>query len=240
MGKTIYVEIPVRAPLDHVWTLTQQVADHPRWDLRFSAIVPLEDGPPQTFRYEFRLPFHTIHGTGISLGGRTGAEGHATSVLKFTTRDPLSPIGPGAGYWRYVPDDDGGTRFITGYDFAPGWGRLGRWLDKPLIRPALGWATAWSFDRLRLWAEEGLDPQSTRNRWLLDAGARLGVVAAGTALVFRKPTPVTVLAAVATAAAAGLAPRHPSIPRAARCRRQPPDRAASQPPSSLASLAEPA
>ena len=238
MGKQIYVEIPVRAPLDHVWALTQQVREHPRWDLRFSAIVPLGNEPPQTFRYEFRLPFHTIHGTGISLGGKTGAEGQATSVLKFTTRDLLSPIGPGAGYWRYIPDG-AGTRFITGYDFAPGWGRLGAALDGPLIRPGLGWATAWSFDRLRLWAESGLDPRGTRNRWLLDAAARLGTVAAGMVLVLRKPAPETVLAALAAAAAAVLVPRHWSIPRAARCLRRPPDRSTGHAPSSLASLAEP-
>lgn len=240
MGKQIYVEIPVRAPLDTVWTLTQQVDLHSRWDLRFSTIVPVADGPPQEFRYEYRLPFRTIHGTGVSLGGRTGAGGAATSVLKFSTKDPLSPIGPGAGYWRYLSGADGGTRFITGYDFAPGWGRLGSWLDKPFIRPGLGWATAWSFDRLRLWAEEGLDPRRTRNRWLLDGGLRLGAVAAGITLVFRKPAPATVLAALTAAAAAGLAPRHRSIPRAARCLRRPPERSAGQAPSALASLAEPA
>ncbi|MBD7996516.1 SRPBCC family protein [Arthrobacter sp. Sa2CUA1] len=240
MGKQIYVEILVRAPLDTVWNLTQQPDLHSRWDLRFSSIVPLTDGPPQEFRYEFRLPLHTVHGTGVSLGGRTGAGGAATSVLKFSTKDPLSPIGPGAGYWRYVPANDGGTRFITGYDFAPGWGRIGTWLDKPLIRPLLGWATAWSFDRLRLWAEEELDPRCTRNRWLLDGGTRLGAVATGVILVFRRPRPATVLTAFAAAAAASLIPRHPSIPRADRCLRNPPDRRAGQAPSSLASLAEPA
>lgn len=238
MGKRIYVEIPVSAPMDRLWHLTQDLSCHSRWDLRFSRIIPTNAAEPLTFRYEFRLPFHTIHGTGTSLGTRTGVQGHATSVLKFTTADPLSPIGPGAGYWRYVPDGER-TRFITGYDYSPGWGRLGRWLDVPLIRPALGWATAWSFDRLRLWAEEGLTPERTRNAWLLDAGARAAAVAAAVALFAVRPGPAAGLAAGSAMAAACLVPARREVPRAARCLRRARDGKTGVSPSSLASLKEP-
>ncbi|MBF4993361.1 hypothetical protein ITX31_04435 [Arthrobacter gandavensis] len=239
MGKQVYVEIPVRAPLERLWELTQDPSSHPRWDLRFTAIIPAPGTVPQQFRYEFKLPVHTIHGTGTSLGTRTGDQGQATSVLKFTTRDVLSPIGPGAGYWRYIPGPDG-IRFITGYDYSPGWGRLGRWLDGPLIRPALGWATAWSFDRLRLWAEDGILPERARRAWLVDAGLRAAAAAGALYLLFRYPRAGTAFAAVAAVACAGMLPAGSSVPRAAHCRRQPPDRHSSRPPASLAALPEPA
>ena len=31
-------------------------------------------------------------------------------------------------------------------------------MNAAVFGPLLGWATAWSFDRLRLWLEDGLDP----------------------------------------------------------------------------------
>ncbi|MDF2498439.1 MAG: hypothetical protein K0Q86_2071 [Arthrobacter koreensis] len=237
MGKQVYVEIPVRAPLERLWELTQDPQNHPRWDLRFTAIIPAPGTAPQEFRYEFRLPLHTIHGTGASLGTR--GQGKATSVLKFTTRDVLSPIGPGAGYWRYVPGPDG-IRFITGYHFSPGWGPLGRWLDAPLIRPALGWATAWSFDRLRLWAEDGIPPERALRAWLLDTGLRTAAVAGTLCLLIRRPGAGTALAAAAAVAGAGMLPAAGSVPRAAHCLRHAPDRQSSRPPASLAALPEPA
>ena len=30
-----------------------------------------------------------------------------------------------------------------------------------MFRPLIGWATAWSFDRLRLWLEDGVDPATS-------------------------------------------------------------------------------
>ncbi len=70
--------------MERVWTLSQDPVLHPRWDLRFSKIVPAgsdEQGLVR-FRYEFRLPFHSIQGAGTSLGpqasirwpGHIGAE----------------------------------------------------------------------------------------------------------------------------------------------------------------------
>ncbi|MEB7503911.1 hypothetical protein [Arthrobacter koreensis] len=238
MGKQVYVEIPVRAPMDRLWDLTQDPSNHPRWDLRFSAIIPAPGTLPQEFRYEFRLPLHTIHGTGTSLGTRTGKQEQATSVLKFTTWDVLSPIGPGAGYWRYIPGPEG-IRFITGYDYTPGWAGIGPRLDRLLIRPALGWATAWSFDRLRLWAEEDVAPERARSAWLADAGLRAAAVAGAVCLLRRRPGAGTPVVAALVAAAAFLLPPARNVPRAARCRRQAPDRHASSPPASLVTLPEP-
>ena len=154
----IYVEILVRADLETVWRLTQDPLQHTRWDLRFSAIVPEMQlpGGGYRFRYERSLVGHTIHGTGTSIGERSHADGMSTSALRFDTDDPWSPLREGRGYWRYVPTADG-VRFITGYDYQPGFG----WLADRLIRPLMGWMTAWSFDRLRIWAESGVPPE----RW---------------------------------------------------------------------------
>jgi hypothetical protein len=153
----IYVETTIRAPLERVWELTQDTGQHPRWDLRFSRITPVAElaGGGYRFRYERRIPGHTIAGTGTSLGDRTGANGSRTSALRFRTTDPWSPLGDGRGYWRYLPTTDG-VRFVTGFDYAPGWGRL---LDALFLRRLIGWMTAWSFDRLRIWAETGVEPE---------------------------------------------------------------------------------
>jgi hypothetical protein len=155
--KPIYVETVIRADLDRIWELTQDTDLHPRWDLRFSRIVPTgqtADGAAR-FRYELQLPLHRITGTGISLGERRRADGTRTSALRFTTSDRLSPLGDGRGYWRYVPTP-AGVRFLTGYDYRPGWGQLA---DRAGIRRLVGWLTAWSFDRLRIWAETGQPPE---------------------------------------------------------------------------------
>ena len=153
----IFVEIDIDAPLERVWELTQDAAHHARWDLRFSQIEPAgaDASGVTAFTYTRRIPLHTIRGTGVSLGERARADGTRTSALRFGTADPLSPIRAGRGYWRYAPTPDGGTRFTTGYDYTPGWGVA---LDA-LARPLLGWATAWSFDRLRIWAERGEAPE---------------------------------------------------------------------------------
>ena len=142
--------------MDEVWRLTQDPAEHPRWDLRFSSITPEQDdgGGPVRFVYERALPGHVIRGTGISLGEKVRPDGTRTSALRFTTRDRLSPLRDGRGYWRYVPTPDG-VRFITGYDYAPGFGAL----PDLLLRPVIAWMTAWSFDRLRIWAETGTPPE---------------------------------------------------------------------------------
>ncbi|MEO6501043.1 MAG: SRPBCC family protein [Jatrophihabitantaceae bacterium] len=154
----IYVETSIHADLERVWRLTQDPDLHPRWDLRFSKITPTgttADGADR-FRYELHIPGHRLAGTGISLGERRRADGTRTSALRFSTADRLSPLGEGRGYWRYVQTPTG-VRFLTGYDYHPGWGRLA---DAIGIRWLLGWMTAWSFDRLRIWAETGQPPEA--------------------------------------------------------------------------------
>ncbi|PWC02856.1 SRPBCC family protein [Agromyces badenianii] len=157
-ARGIYVEVLVRAEFDELWRLTQDPALHPRWDLRFSSIVPQSSlpGGGHRFSYTRSLGMHTIEGTGVSLGERSNADGGATSALRFDTDDPWSPLRAGRGYWRYVPTPEG-VRFITGYDYEPGFGPTA---DR-VIRPFVRWMTAWSFDRLRIWAETGVEPE----RW---------------------------------------------------------------------------
>ncbi|WP_092554857.1 SRPBCC family protein [Herbiconiux ginsengi] len=102
----IYVEIEIAASPDRVWELSQSPEAHTRWDLRFSCITPLEtrvEGEPYRFRYERRVPFHTIVGTGIALGERESRTSERTSALRFTTDDRLSPLRDGRGYWCYTP-----------------------------------------------------------------------------------------------------------------------------------------
>jgi hypothetical protein len=160
-NRAIFVKIEIRADLDQVWELTQDPAQHPRWDLRFSSIAPAAPLPTGGYRfiYQRRLALHTITGTGTSLGERLRPDGTRTSALRFTTTDRLSPLGAGRGYWRYLPTADG-TTFITGFDYEPGWGQL---IDRWIMRRFIGWMTAWSFDRLRIWAETGTPPE----RWPL-------------------------------------------------------------------------
>jgi hypothetical protein len=152
----IYVETVIDADVERVWAASQDPQEHVRWDLRFSEIVPEAadaDGAAR-FTYVRRAIVHDVHGTGVSIGERRRADGTRTSALRFGTDDRLSPIRAGRGYWRYVPTDDGRTRFITGYDYDAGWGPL-----DVIVRPLLGWATAWSFDRLRIWLEGGGEPE---------------------------------------------------------------------------------
>jgi hypothetical protein len=153
----IYVETVVDVDVDRLWEATQDPRQHVRWDIRFSEIVPEPadvDGAAR-FTYVRRSVLHDVRGTGVSIGERRRADGTRTSALRFGTDDRLSPIRAGRGYWRYVPDGAGRTRFITGYDYDAGWGPLDL-----VVRPLLGWATAWSFDRLRIWLEGGGEPEA--------------------------------------------------------------------------------
>lgn len=158
--RALYVETTIRAPIERIWELTQDTDQHVRWDARFSRIQPtrVDDDGTKEFDYELDLGIRTIRGTGVSRGERRGAGGERTSALIFTPADVLSPLGAGRGYWRYIPVQ-GGVRFLTGYDYAPGWGALGRVLDPIITRRVVWWLTAWSFDRLRLWAEDGIEPE---------------------------------------------------------------------------------
>jgi hypothetical protein len=236
MRAPIYVETLVRSSGDEgLWDATQDAAAHSRWDLRFSRIIDVTPQTPdaaRTFRYELRLPGCTIAGTGTSLGERRRADGTGTSALRFASSDRRSLIRRGSGWWRYVPSA-GGTRFLTGYDYEPGWGRVGRGVDRLVFRRLLRWATAWSFDRLRLWRDEGISPERALRRALADAALR-GAGAAAALLGVRRRRPLLCLGAVVL-----LAPPLPGAPRAGRCLRRPPDLLGRTPPRSLARLDRP-
>ncbi|MFV2088089.1 SRPBCC family protein [Micromonospora sp. LOL_021] len=137
----LYIETLIQAPVDQVWRYTQDPARHARCDLRFTRIEPY--GSQGRFRYTTRLlPGLTVAGTGQSTGERRRPDGSTTSALRFTCDHKLSLIRAGHGFWRYQPTPNG-VRFWTGYDYTLGWGRLGPPADR-ILRPAFGWATAWS------------------------------------------------------------------------------------------------
>jgi hypothetical protein len=159
----IYVETLVRSDLEKLWRYTQAPEFHEPWDLRFTTIHYLpraSQAEPQRFEYSTRIGFGMkISGQGESTGTREEQTGRRTSALKFWSLDAKSLIEEGSGYWQYVPTDRG-VRFLTWYDYQTRFGRFGRLFDKVVFRPLLGWATAWSFDRLRLHIDEGLDPKA--------------------------------------------------------------------------------
>ncbi|MFG2835014.1 hypothetical protein ACGFZH_05555 [Streptomyces zaomyceticus] len=219
----LYVETRVRADLETLWEYTQEPASHQRWDLRFTEIayLPRAEGEPQHFRYATRvLPFLVVAGTGVSAGERHRAGGDRVSALRFSSPHPLSLLAEGSGYWRYVPTPDG-VRFLTGYDYRPRWGRPGRLADRLVFRPLMGWATAWSFDRLRLWCERGVTPERALGHWLLELAARVLLVAAPPALA---PLSLAVPLTLLGLAAAVLVPPSARTPAARRCLRTPPAR----------------
>ncbi len=158
---SIYVEILIRSSMDNLWEKTQNPKLHQRWDLRFSEIdyLPRKPGEAQEFLYATRIGGGLrIEGAGESTGERDDASGQRTSALKFWSDDPKSLIK---------------SRFITWYDYRTRFGIIGRIVDRVFFRPLLGWATAWSFDRLRLWLEKGILPEVSRDRAFVYALSRL-------------------------------------------------------------------
>jgi hypothetical protein len=177
---SIYVEILVRAPMEALWSHTQTPALHERWDLRFSRIeyLPKRDASgPQRFRYATRIGFGLeVGGEGASVGQRDLPGGGSTSALQFRSDEPLSIIREGSGYWKYIPAE-GGIRFLTWYDYRTRFGAAGALFDRLIFRPMIGWATAWSFDRLRLWLEKQVDPALAVRNMLIHAVARAALAA---------------------------------------------------------------
>jgi hypothetical protein len=174
---SIYVEILIRSGMDELWEKTQEPKLHERWDLRFSKIgyLPREPGEAQKFIYTTTIAAGVrIEGAGESTGERNDSNGQRTSALKFWSDDPKSLIEIGSGYWKYVPTSDG-IRFITWYDYRTRFGVVGRLTDRLFFRPLLGWATAWSFDRLRLWIEKGVLPEAYREKTFTYALSRLTI-----------------------------------------------------------------
>ncbi|MGW4299914.1 hypothetical protein ACWEHT_09075 [Streptomyces sp. NPDC004646] len=185
----LYIETHIRTDLDELWTRTQDPAHRRRWDLRLAEIEYLPSLPhpatksapdtaPRPFRCTARLlPFLTVHGTGVAAKERERPDGTRASALRFASAHPLSPLTEGSGYWRYVPDAHG-VRFLTGYDYRPRGGTPGALADRLLLRPLNVWATAWSFDRLRLWLERGITPERALANWLTELAVRALVLTA--------------------------------------------------------------
>jgi DoxX-like family len=171
------VEILIRAEADEIWRHTQVPSLHELWDLRFTGIDylprPSED-EPQRFRYSTRIGFGLkIEGEGESTGTRDHA-GIRTSSLRFWSADRKSLIEEGSGYWKYIPTGDG-VRFLTWYDYRTRFGAAGKLVDQFIFRPLIGWATAWSFDRLRLWIDEDVSPRASMRLALIHAVSRLAI-----------------------------------------------------------------
>jgi hypothetical protein len=149
--------------MDALWAHTQQPELHEQWDLRFSEIRYLPrptETEPQQFLYATRIGFGLgVAGKGESVGTKE-KNGERTSVLKFWSDEWLSLIRTGAGYWKYIPTENG-LRFLTGYDYQTRFGLPGAVIDRVAFRPLIGWATAWSFDCLRLWLEKGIRPATS-------------------------------------------------------------------------------
>jgi hypothetical protein len=201
-SKPIYVETHIRSSVEKLWEFTQTPEIHERWDLRFTDIHYLprsDEGQPQQFLYSTRIGFGLeIQGKGETVGDQLGSLQQRTSALKFWSDDPKSLIREGSGYWKYTPVADE-VRFITAYDYTVRYGVPGKIFDRLIFRPLLGWATAWSFDRLRRWLEQGLDPGVAFRQSLVHASARLtlafvfiyqGVIPK---LIYRHPDEITML-----------------------------------------------
>lgn len=165
--KPIYVELDINADFEVLWEHTQNPRLHQQWDLRFTEIdyLPLETPEePQRFLYRTRIGFGLdISGTGESKSARSAATGEGISTLAFGSEQPISLIRRGGGYWRYRPNGQGVT-FSTKFDYATRFGSLGKLLDTLVFRPMFGYATAWSFDMLRIWLERGIAPAATLQR----------------------------------------------------------------------------
>lgn len=176
-GTELYIETWVDADVGDLWGATQDPDQHERWDLRFTDIDYLprpDESEPQQFDYETRIGL----GIGVAGGGESTGEradgGERTSALKFWSDDPRSLITGGNGYWKYVPED-GGVRFLTAYNYDTRFGCLGRLFDRFVFRPLMVWATAWSFDRLRLWLEADVAPEASMRQAVVHAVVRLSL-----------------------------------------------------------------
>ena len=166
-SKPIYVEICIEEDIDRVWEASQNPTLHEQWDLRFSSItyLPKEENEAQLFEYKTGIGFGlSIEGWGKSVGTFHAHDDSRTSSLHFGTDHPISPIKEGKGYWKYIPKQNT-TTFLTQYDYEVSFGAVGKLVDKIIFRPAMGWATALSFDVLKRWLEKGDTPSAQYTRF---------------------------------------------------------------------------
>ncbi len=171
--RPIYVATEMKTTIEKLWEYTQEPDLHTEWDARFTEISYLEkkEGEPQKFLYKTKIGFGLeIGGEGESIGEIRKETGERISSLKFWTDNTLSLIRIGRGYWKYTPHKEC-IHFETQYDYDTRYGRIGNVIDSYMFRPLLGWATAWSFDALKLWLEKGLHPRllirRTMTYWLV-------------------------------------------------------------------------
>ncbi|PEX87295.1 DoxX-like family protein [Bacillus cereus] len=171
--QSIYVAAEMNTTMEKLWEYTQESDIHTEWDARFTEISYLEKkaGDPQKFLYKTKIGFGLeIAGEGESIGEIRKETGERISSLKFWTDNPLSLIQIGRGYWKYTPNKEC-IHFETQYDYETRFGRIGNVIDSYMFRPLLGWATAWSFDALKLWLEKGFHPRllirKTITYWLV-------------------------------------------------------------------------
>lgn len=169
-SKPIYVELDIHTTLEELWEHTQTPQLHEQWDLRFSEIQYLpriNETDQQKFLYQTRIGFGlNITGTGETSSTTQHQTNERLSTLSFCSEQPVSLIRQGGGYWKYKQRGDRIT-FITLYDYKTRFGLAGRVLDRYLFRPLFGYATAWSFDRLRIWLEERIPPSVIAERALI-------------------------------------------------------------------------
>ncbi|MDG5786186.1 DoxX-like family protein [Evansella sp. AB-P1] len=165
--KPIYVETMIKGSIEDVWSYTQTPSIHERWDLRFSSISYLpKDGDVQPFLYQTNIGFGiSVAGEGRSKGSKELKDGSKVSSLQFGSDTKISLIKEGSGFWKYEPQSDH-VRFYTSYDYETRFGVVGSLIDKYLFRPLIGWATAWSFDALKRWIEDGIPPEQSIRRLL--------------------------------------------------------------------------
>jgi hypothetical protein len=166
--KPIYVETSLDASMDLVWEYTQNPKKHEKWDVRFTKIeyLPTNKDEPQRFFYKTNIGFGmSVSGYGETVSGNLKGSDNRVSSLTFGTDHPLSIIKKGRGYWKYIETAEGIT-FLTQYDYETNYGPIGNVIDRLMFRPLLGWATAWSFDALKLWLEKGFHPQQLFRQFL--------------------------------------------------------------------------
>jgi hypothetical protein len=177
MGR-ITAETHIKTSLASLWEATQTPALHQRWDLRFSTIeyLPKETPEsPQRFLYTKNIGFGLVvkgFGETVTTYEAANPTQPSGSVLKFWTTDWKSLITEGKGCWVYKTTLEG-IHFSTVYDYEVRYGWLGQLADWVVLRPAMSWATRFSFDCLRLWLEAGVVPELSWRLWLSKTTAKV-------------------------------------------------------------------
>ncbi|SFS61901.1 DoxX-like family protein [Paenibacillus sp. 453mf] len=177
-NQPIYVETLIHTDMESIWEATQNPQKHVEWDLRFSQIdyIPKqEEEEKQRFRYVTNIGFGLrIEGEGVTTSGKH-QDHKRMSSLHFSSDQAISLILSGGGYWRYEQADKG-IRFLTRYDYKTRFYFLGKWFDFFVFRPLMGWATALSFDVLKIWLEKGISPKISYRQLFIHAIVTFGLM----------------------------------------------------------------